>query len=1040
MNSGRPYVTFFLGVVLCTAQWQITACADEALVWRCEPWPECEEFRSELRELGGDTILLHDSDSSTSLERAEEETARYSTLILGDTESGIVVPAREVEYMEPGEEYYDPDWIAANCLGPNPYDIHTAMDVAIRASEGRVVQTAIGDAAGAKLALLGGVEEQLNVRLPDGTLVLWDDQKDRVEADRSDWPSDSLAVVLIDPSFSYTELSMSRDLELPSDSVLDALVPQDIGDVAAYVIETVVPGEILSSILGEIVNVVVDYFTPTSTATGIDRGDVSEIREIIGTALTDQVSEASGYLASLEVISVPQACSPIEDFDGVAAGTQALSYLLAARGGWDDIPACVDWTIVSEHEFFLYVDAEHPNPVDYLLYEFGNTYFAHAPVFSEVEDLSVNRGDWAEVKLSATDRDGDCMEMRLISPTEGALLTTYHEPGLEEALMRWSSALLPATSMAMEVAVEAVDETGQATQLTFQISVSNTNHAPEATTSFMSTFFSFVPSGPKVFIMDPAWYEAGCLGFMDRDGDSLTFALGTHPQKGTASLLQSGSGGSYSVTVMYEIDRDAALASHTSGDPFIDYLSVVATDPFGATAETDVEITVDVLNTAPNSMADEVETPMNTAVDIDVLANDTDIEGDELTIVFVSTPGVGASSASHNIIHYEPLAGFYGDTAFTYTVSDGYGGEATESVLVHVVDEEPPVFVNAPSDIGPLSNDEGVCGAAVTWSEPTVGVDVTDNIGIANLACTHAAGSVFDIGSTVVTYTATDLSGNRTDRTFTVTVDDRELPEIADGPDDVCVEAADGTEVAIVAWAEPTATDNCGVVSVAPSHTSGSAFPVGDTDVTYTATDIHANVVTHSFAVSVCRPWSLDCRDVHVTTGDPDGTDVSFDSPVVDGCPGTVEVTFNSASGSQFPIGTTSVSCTATDGSRTETGTFEVTVEEANDDPVANDDAVFMADGDLQIQVFVLGNDEDDHPGTLTVSRVFGPTMCGDAWVDAGGTSVWFMPTGCPNDVWVEFSYEMEDRWGATDTATVMVKTPPTGPIPRSAPAGDDER
>ena len=60
---------------------------------------------------------------------------------------------------------------------------------------------------------------------------------------------------------------------------------------------------------------------------------------------------------------------------------------------------------------------------------------------------------------------------------------------------------------------------------------------------------------------------------------------------------------------------------------------------------------------------------------LNVLANDTDPNGDTLTVSTVSTPSHGTTSINSNgTVHYVPDSGYFGSDAFTYAVSDGHGG------------------------------------------------------------------------------------------------------------------------------------------------------------------------------------------------------------------------------------------------------------------------------------------------------------------------------------------------------------------------------
>ncbi|WP_423219974.1 HYR domain-containing protein [Bacillus luti] len=153
------------------------------------------------------------------------------------------------------------------------------------------------------------------------------------------------------------------------------------------------------------------------------------------------------------------------------------------------------------------------------------------------------------------------------------------------------------------------------------------------------------------------------------------------------------------------------------------------------------------------------------------------------------------------------------------------------------------------------ANDPGKCGAIVTF-QPTV----TDNCPGVTFSCSPASGSFFSVGTTPVTCTATDASGNTATCSFTVTVNDTEPPTI-NCPADITVAIAPCQVEPIVNFA-PTASANCGVVSVTCYPPSGSFFNVGTTTVTCTATDIHGNSSTCNFYVTVVQlqPCIAQCR------------------------------------------------------------------------------------------------------------------------------------------------------------------------------------
>src|SRR5690606_17722894 len=103
----------------------------------------------------------------------------------------------------------------------------------------------------------------------------------------------------------------------------------------------------------------------------------------------------------------------------------------------------------------------------------------------------------------------------------------------------------------------------------------------------------------------------------------------------------------------------------------------------------------------------------------------------------------------------------------------------------------------------------------------------TDNCGIASSTATHASGDFFPVGTTTVTYTFTDSAGNSSICTFDVTVTDTISPVIVNCPSNITVSNSGSACGANVSWTAPTASDNCGAVSISSTHNPGTFFPVG---------------------------------------------------------------------------------------------------------------------------------------------------------------------------------------------------------------------
>ena len=229
----------------------------------------------------------------------------------------------------------------------------------------------------------------------------------------------------------------------------------------------------------------------------------------------------------------------------------------------------------------------------------------------------------------------------------------------------------------------------------------------------------------------------------------------------------------------------------------------------------------------------------------------TDNAGGSITLVLVTSPTAGLTSGAAF-----PL----GVTTVTYTATDAAGNMQTASFTVTVGDGEAPVFAGVPANIS-QSTDAGLNTAVVSFTAPTA----TDNAGgsitlvlVTSPTAGLTSGAAFPLGVTTVTYTATDAAGNVQTASFTVTVGDGEAPVFAGVPANISQSTDAGLNTAVVSFTAPTATDNAGgsitlvlVTSPTAGLTSGAAFPLGVTTVTYTATDAAGNVQTASFTVTV---------------------------------------------------------------------------------------------------------------------------------------------------------------------------------------------
>jgi len=278
-----------------------------------------------------------------------------------------------------------------------------------------------------------------------------------------------------------------------------------------------------------------------------------------------------------------------------------------------------------------------------------------------------------------TDANGDALRARLVSGTANGTVTL-------NANGAFTYTPNPNYNGPDSFTYKANDGTADSNVATVTITVTPVNDAP-------------VADGQSVQTNEDTAKNITLTG-SDVDGNNLTYTLVTGPTNGTLS----GEGANRTYTPKANFNGTDSF-TYKANDGTAD--SNVAT----------VTITINSINDAPDAVDDpNASTTVNQAVTVSVLANDTDVDGDTLSVAAVTQPTNGSVTFTGTSVTYTPRRGYKGTDTFTYTVSDGNGGSDTAQVTVTVaagVPNRSPVAMpdsanaqaNFENDIRVLAND-----------------------------------------------------------------------------------------------------------------------------------------------------------------------------------------------------------------------------------------------------------------------------------------------------------------------------------------------
>lgn len=230
----------------------------------------------------------------------------------------------------------------------------------------------------------------------------------------------------------------------------------------------------------------------------------------------------------------------------------------------------------------------------------------------------------------------------------------------------------------------------------------------------------------------------------DADGDTLTIQSVQGAENGTVSL----SGGSVIFTPFANYSGPASFTYTIS-------------DGKGGTDTAKVYLSVVPVNDAPVARPDSVLTKQNTAISIPLstlLANDTDVENDYLSLVSVQGATNGSVAISGSNLIFTPTSNFEGYASFTYTIRDPAGATSTAAVTVTVGSATTPSLVVARSLV---ANAHGTGGTSVKFPIITKLVDTDGSesltIKVSNVPTGLSFNAGVNLGGGVWQFTEADL-------------------------------------------------------------------------------------------------------------------------------------------------------------------------------------------------------------------------------------------------------------------------------------------
>ncbi|NOZ49945.1 MAG: tandem-95 repeat protein, partial [Chloroflexi bacterium] len=527
----------------------------------------------------------------------------------------------------------------------------------------------------------------------------------------------------------------------------------------------------------------------------------------------------------------------------------------------------------------------------------------------------------------------------------------------------------------------------------------------------------------------------------DVDGDVLSVSAVGSPAQGAATI--SGPNVVYTPTTNF---NGTDVFSYTASDGSLD--SNTAT----------VTVTVTAVNDAPVAGDDIAITNEDTPVTVDVLSNDSDVDGDALTISAVGSPAQGTTAISGTTVVYTPTANSNGTDVFTYTVSDGsLTDTATVTVIINAVNDAPVASddtattpEDTPATIPVLDNDSdpegdslavGALGSAGHGRLSTNGATITytpdpNFNGIDSFSYTLSDGGLTDTATVTVTVTAVNDAPDVGNDTATTAEDTAVTIPVLLNDTDVEGDSLTVTAVSAPQHGQATITAaNTIIYTPTLNYNGDDSFSTTISDgnggtgiarVDVTVTPVNDAPIAEDDAAATAAEMAVDI-DVLANDHDVDGDTLSI-AQITQGGHGTVSLNGDDTVRYRPDIGFSGIdsfSTTITDGhGGSDTAPVTVIVSGASAGVEATDDIAATPE-DTAVSILVLDNDSTV-AGTLTLISVDRPAHGATQIV---GDAILYTPDP---DYFGEdsFGYMVSDGIASADSATVTVLVEPVNDAP----------